>query len=122
MPRLFNISALLERKSIYHISPEENNLFCPKEVQNIVSAINIRMNFCFDVANNIVHVEYILDMNNIDDTLTEASRYSTRIRWHYIAWDIKIRLDILNEVKNGFTWMNCFTQGSHKMAKACILK
>ena len=76
----------------------------------------------FGEGNNVFTIEDILEMCNVDEMRTEAARYNTRIRYHYIAWDIKIRLDILNEAKNGFTWMNCFTQGSHKMAKACILK
>ena len=67
-------------------------------------------------------VEYILDITNVDDTLTDAGRYNARIQFHYIAWDLKIRLDNFNEVKNGFTWMICFTQVCHNMAKAGIFK
>ena len=93
-----------------------------QDVQNVVSAINIRINFCFYTANNVVTVEYIIDMHNFEDTLTEAERYNARVWYHYIAWDFHIRLDNLNEVNNGFTWMKCFTQGCHNMAKACILK
>ena len=51
-----------------------------KEVQILVSAINIRMNLCFSVGNNVVPVENILEMHNIYDPLTEASRYNARIR------------------------------------------
>ena len=49
-------------------------------------------------------------------------RYNSRIKFHYIAWDIKINLENLNEVNNGFTWMKCFTQGFHKMAKDIVQK
>ena len=60
-------------------------------------------------------------MHNVDDTLTEAASYNAWIWCHYIAWDLKIRLENLNEVNNGFTWMKCFTQGCHNMSKAGIL-
>ena len=83
----------------------------------MVSTIKIRMKVCFSVANNVVPVEDILEMYNVDEMRTEAARYNTRIRYHYIAWDIKIRLKNLNEVNNGFTWMGFFTQGCHKMEK-----
>ena len=57
----------------------------------------------FSVANNVVPVEDILNICNVDDTLTEAERYNEMIQFHYIAWDLKILLENLNEVKNGFT-------------------
>ena len=111
--------------SIYYISPEETKIFHPKEVQILVSAIKIRINLCFSVSKNVVPVEDILgilEMHNVDYVLTEVARYNARIRCHYISWDLKIRLDNLNEVNNGFTWMKFFTQGCHKMAKAVIIK
>ena len=74
----------------------------------------------FSVAKNVVPVEDIFEMHNVDDTITEAARHNERIRCHYIAWDIKIRLDNLNEVNNGFTWVKYFAQRFHKMAKAGI--
>ena len=58
----------------------------------MVSAIKIHMNLCFSVANNVVPVEYIIEMHNVDGTITEAGRYSERIWCHYIVWDLKIRL------------------------------
>ena len=67
-------------------------------------------------------VEDILDMHNVDDTQTEAARYNAIIWYHCILWDIKIRLDNLNEVNSRFTWIKLFTQGCHKMAKAGIFK
>ena len=73
------MSSLTEGTSIYYIHPEETNLFHPKEVQNVVSAINIRMNFCFSVENNVVPVEDILYMHNVDNMLTDAERYTARI-------------------------------------------
>ena len=103
-------------------SPEETKLFHPKEVQNVVISIKIRMNFCFSVVKNVVPGEYIIKMHNVDDTLTESARYNEIIWCHYIAWVLKIRLGNLNEVSNGFTWMKCFTQECHKMAKSGILK
>ena len=75
------------------------------------------MSFCFSVENNVVHVEYILEMHIIYNTLIEAERYNKRIWCHSIPWDLKIRLDNLIDVNNGFTWMKCFTQGCHKMTK-----
>ena len=47
--------------------------------------------------------EYILEIHNFYNTLTEASRYNARIQCHYIAWALKVRLNNLNEVNNGFT-------------------
>ena len=79
----------------------------------MVSEIKIRMYLCLSVANNVVFVEDIIEMNNVDDMLTGAVRYNARIWCHYIAGDIKIRLDNLDEINNGFTWMKCFTQGFH---------
>ena len=61
-------------------------------------------------------------MHNVDNTLTETEMYSALILCHYIIWDLKIRLDNLNEVNNGFIWMKCFTQVCHNMAKAGISK
>ena len=55
--------------------------------------------FYFVLANIIVPIEDILDMNNVGDMLTQAARYNARIWFHYIAWDFKIRLSDLNEVK-----------------------
>ena len=55
--------------------------------------------FCFDIANNVVPVEDIFGMHNVDNTLSEAEIYNLMISCHCIAWDIKIRLDDLNEVK-----------------------
>ena len=40
----------------------------------MVSAIKIRTNMCFSVANNVVPVEDILEMHDFDDTLTETAR------------------------------------------------
>ena len=79
------MSALPEVTSIYYISPEETNIFNPKGGQNVVSAINIRMNLSFAVANNVVSVEDIIQMNHVDDTLTDTERYNARILCHYIA-------------------------------------
>ena len=86
----------------------------------MVSSIEIRLDFF--LWENIVPVEDILDMHHVDDKFTDSERYNARIWGHYIAWALKICGDNLNEVKNGFTWMKCFTQGCHKMAKAGILK
>ena len=61
-------------------------------------------------------------MHNVDDMLTEAERYNSRIRCHYIEWALRIRLENLNEVNNGFTWMKCFTQGCNNISKAGIFK
>ena len=61
-------------------------------------------------------------MHNADDTLTGAVRYNARMWCHYIAWAFNICLENLNEVKNSFTWMKCFTQGCHNVAKASIFK
>ena len=80
------------------------------------------MHLCFIVANNVVPVEDIVEMNNVDNTITEADRYNARIWFHYIAWNLNTLLDNLNEVNNVFTWMQHFTQGFHKMAKAGIFK
>ena len=87
----------------------------------MVSAIKIRINLYFSVANSVVPVEDILKMYNVDGALTEVARYNARIQRHYIAWALKIHQENLNEVNNGFTWMKCFTQGCHKMSKADIL-
>ena len=121
-PKLFDISALLEGTSMYYIYPEETNMFLPKEGQNVVSAINILMNFCFSVENNVVHVEDILHKRNVENMLTDAVMYNARIWFHYISWALKIRLENLNGVNNCFTWMKCFTWGCHNMAKSGILK
>ena len=80
------------------------------------------MNFCFHVSNNVVPIEDILDMHNVYDTLPEAARYNANIWCQYITWVIKICLDNLNEIKNGFTWMKCFTQICQKTAMDIILK
>ena len=61
-------------------------------------------------------------MHNVDNTLAEAVRYNASIWCHYIAWALKIRLENFNKVNNGFTWMKCFTQVFHNMAKAGIFK
>ena len=68
------------------------------------------MNFCFSVTKNLVPVEDILEIHNVDNTLTKSARYNARIRCHYIAWALRIRLNNLNDVNNGFTWMKCFNQ------------
>ena len=67
-------------------------------------------------------VEDIIEMHNVDYTLTEAERYNARIWRHYISWMLKIRQKNLNEGNNGFTWMGIFIQRCHKMAKAGIFK
>ena len=54
------MSALPEGAIIYYSYPEANKLFYPKEGKNVVSAIKSWMNFCFDAANNVVHVEDII--------------------------------------------------------------
>ena len=53
--------------SIYYISPEETNLFHTKEVQKVVSTLNIRTNLCFSVVNNVLPAEYIIEMHSVDD-------------------------------------------------------
>ena len=88
----------------------------------MVSPIKIQKNLCFSVAKNVEPVEDILEMHNVDNMLTEEERYNARIRCHHIAWDIKIRLENLNEANNGFTWIKCFTQVFYKMAKSGIKK
>ena len=88
----------------------------------MVSAIKIRINSCFYVANNVVPVEDVMNMHNVDNNLTESERHNVRIWCHYIVRDLKIRLENLNEVKNGFTWIKCFTQGCHNMSKVVIFK
>ena len=60
-------------------------MFHPKEVQNLVSAIKSRMNFCFAVSNNVVPVEDILKVNDFDNTPTEAAIYNARIHFHDIT-------------------------------------
>ena len=89
---LFDVSALPEKTSIYYIFSEENELFRPKEVPNLVSAINIQTNLCFHVAKRILPVEDIHEMHSLGNMLTEAASYNTRILCHYISWDLKIRL------------------------------
>ena len=88
----------------------------------MVSSIKIRMNLCFSVAKNVVPIGDILEMHNVENMLTEAARYNASIKCHYITWDLKIRLENLNEVNNGFTWMKCFTQGCHNMEKSGTFK
>ena len=74
------------------------------------------------VSDNVVPVEDILGINSVGNTLIEAARNNESIICHYIAQDLRICLDNLNEVNNGFTWMKGFTQGLHKMAKPGIFK
>ena len=88
----------------------------------MVSSINILINLCFSISKNVVTVQDILEIYNVDRTLTRSARYNARIWFHYIAWALKISLDDLNEVNNCFTWMKCFTRLCHKMDKAGILK
>ena len=57
--------------SIYYISPELTKLFRPKEGKNLVSAINSRMNLTFVAANNAVHVEDIIEINNVGNMINE---------------------------------------------------
>ena len=78
------MSSLPEGESIYYISPETTKLFHPNEGQNVVRAIKSHMGFCFVVSNNVVPVEYILEMHNIGNTLSEAEIYNARICCHYI--------------------------------------
>ena len=58
----------------------------------------------FGEGNNVFTIEDILEMRNVDNTITEAARYNVSIWCHYIAWALKICLENLNEVNNGFTW------------------
>ena len=88
----------------------------------MVSKIKSRMNLCFVASKKLVPVNYIIDMHNVEDALNEEAVYNASIRCHCIAWNIKICLGHLNELDNGFAWMNCFTQGYHKMAEAGIHK
>ena len=44
--------------------------------------IKIWMDFCFTVANNVALVEGILDMHNVENTLTESEIYKARIHCH----------------------------------------
>ena len=88
----------------------------------MVSAIYIQIILRFSIANNVVPVEDDLEIRNVDYTLTESERYSARIRYHYIAWALKICLDNLNELKTVFTWMKCFTEGCYDMARADFFK
>ena len=73
------------------------------------------------VSNNAVPVEDIIYMQNIENALTEAERYNARIWCHYTEWDLKMCLRNLNEVNNGFTWMENFTHVCRNMSKAGIL-
>ena len=79
------------------------------------------MDFYFSVANNVVPVEDIIEMRSVGDMPTRSARYDARIRYHYIAWALKIRLDNLNEVNNGFTLMVFFTWRCHKIEKYSFL-
>ena len=88
----------------------------------MVRTIKIRMNLCFAVAKNVVPVEDILEMHNVENTLTESELYNESIHCHYIAWYIKTLLDNLNELNNVFPWMKYCTQGCHNMAESDILK
>ena len=97
-------------------------MFHLNEVQALVSAINIRMDLYFYVANNVVPVEDILDMHNVDDVITEEESYNAGIWCYYIAWDLKICLVDLNEVNNSFTCMDFFTQVCHKITKSGIFE
>ena len=80
-PKLFDMSSLPEGKSIYYISPEKN-LFLPKEVQNLVIVINTQMIFFLYVAKDVVTVKYIIEMQNVENTLTEVARYIERSWCH----------------------------------------
>ena len=73
------------------------------------------MNLFFCVANNVVPVEYILDIHSFYDALTEAARYNASVWCHYISWALKIRMGNGNDINNGFTWIKCFTQVCHNM-------
>ena len=97
--KFFDMSALPEVKSIHYISPEETKLFRQNKVQNVVSAIKIRINSCFDVANNVVPFEDVMNMHNVYNNLTESARYNVRIQCQYIAWALKTHLENFNEVK-----------------------
>ena len=77
------------------------------------------MFFC---SNNVLPDEYILDMNYVDETITQVVRYNARIWCHYITWYPKIRLYSMNKIINCFTWMKCFTHIFHNLTKAGILK
>ena len=61
----------------------------------MVCATEIQMNSSFSVANNKVPVEDIIEMHNIENTLTKEARYNARITCHYIAWTLKIFLGFL---------------------------
>ena len=78
-PKLFDMSELTEGASIYYIFPGATKLFHPKEGQNLVIAIKIRVNLCFSVAKNVAPIEDILEMHNVDNTLNEAAIYNARI-------------------------------------------
>ena len=69
-----------------------------------------------------MHIEDIVDMHNVDNTLTDSGRYNASIWYNYTAWVIKIFLDNLIEVNYCFTWTKCFTQGFHKLSEAGKIK
>ena len=76
----------------------------------------------FFLANNVVHVEDILEMHNFGDSLTEAESYNSIIWCHYDSCALKISFDKYNEVNNGFTFMKSFAQIFHKINKSDIFK
>ena len=82
IPEFFDTSALSEGASIYYIFPEATNMFYLKKGQNMFITIKIWMDFCFTVANNVALVEDILDMHNVENTLTESEIYKARIHCH----------------------------------------
>ena len=121
MSGLFNISALPEGTIIYYIYPEKPIYFIQNRAKMwLVQSI---LEWIFLLQKKIVvPLEDILEMHNVDNTLTEVAKYNASIRFHYIALALKICLDNLNEVNNGFTWIKRLTHGCHKMAKAGISK
>ena len=117
---IFDTSELPEGASIYYVSSEAKKLFNPREGQNVISAIQERMTLCFGVANNDVPLDAVLEGHDVDDTMTETAKCNARIRCHYMAWALKIRLNYMNDLS--FTWGDCCNKACHKMADAQVFK
>mmetsp|Transcript_22847 Transcript_22847/g.49599 ORF Transcript_22847/g.49599 Transcript_22847/m.49599 type:complete len:118 (-) Transcript_22847:37-390(-) len=65
--------------SIFYISTEAIKLFHPKEGQTVVDAIKNRMDLCFGVANNTVPLEAVLEMHDVDETMTDRRGPATLV-------------------------------------------
>ena len=111
---IFGVKELPPGTSIYYVSTEAKNIFCPRTGETAYDAIQECINICDAVHNSLVPYSFVIDGHDADDYMSDYAISKTRAKCYFIANALRERLD---HCRSELDWRGCCKAAVMKLKK-----